>query len=122
VRLETKECADCGLDLPLKQFAMYRAVRHPLCRTCLAIDVAEFKEWVLPFVEERRRALDVPYYYDDWEIAVIQRLELTGHQRAVMTQRPLRSMHARAAGGRSPRFYDPAFVRPWKFNPVGASN
>jgi hypothetical protein len=115
VRLETRECGDCGLHLPLKQFAMYRAVRHPLCRTCLAIDVAEFKEWVLPFVEERRQQLEVPYYYDDWEIAVIQRLELTGHQRAVMTRRPIRSMHARHAGGRSPRFRDPAFIRPWKF-------
>jgi len=120
VRLETKHCGDCGLDLPLKQFASYRAVRHPLCRTCLAIDVAEFKEWVLPFVEERRNALDVPFYYEDWEIAVIQRLELTGAQRSVMTRRPLRSTHARKY--RSPRFSDPAFVRPWKFALVGAHN
>jgi len=119
VRLETKHCSDCGLDLPLKQFASYRAVRHPLCRTCLAIDVAEFKEWVLPFVEERRQALDVPFYYEDWEIAVILRTELTGHQRAVMTRRGLRAMHARSKAGRSPRFSDPAFVRPWKFQLVG---
>lgn len=114
--LERKECGDCGLSLPLKQFAKYRAVRHPLCRTCLAIDVAEFKEWVLPFVEARRLEGEPPHFWEDWEIAVLNRREMSGHQRAALTRRPARNMMERnASGHRSPRYYDPAVIRPWKF-------
>lgn len=122
MQLERKECGDCGLALPLKQFASYRKVRHPLCRTCLAIDVAEFKEWVLPYVEKRRTLLEPPHFWEDWEIAVLQRMEMSGHQRAALTRRPTRNMQERnASGHRSARYSDPAVIRPWKYSSVGVT-
>jgi len=112
VRLETRNCEDCGLDLPLKQFASYHGKRHPLCRTCLAIDVAEFKEFVLPFVLERRQ-LGVAYYapMEPWEWAVMERLELTGAEKLTMTQR---SRVTRVRDMRRPDKYGPEVTRPWK--------
>lgn len=116
--IEKKQCGDCKLELPLKQFASYRGVRHPLCRTCLAVDVAEFKDWVLPFVEERRATLDAPWHWEDWEFAVCERLELSTAQKATMLRRQPRttqpSYHVRH------RRVTPETLRPWKFNLVGA--
>lgn len=114
--IEKKQCGDCRLELPLKQFASYRRVRHPLCRTCLAIDVHEFKEWVLPFVEQRRAALDTPWNWEPWEFAVSARLELSGAEKAMMLRR-----NTRMAQNYKPRTPPtPETLRPWKFNLVGA--
>ena len=111
MRLETKNCGDCGLDLPLKQFATYWGKRHPLCRTCLAIDVAEFKEYVLPFVLERRQ-LGVAYYapMEPWEWAVMERLELSGAEKLTMTQRT----RVRRYDVLAPHNQRPEVLRPWK--------
>lgn len=111
MRLETKHCGDCGFDLPLKQFATYRGVRHPLCRTCLAIDVAEFKEYVLPFVLERRQ-LGVEHYdrMEDWEWSVMERLELSSNQKTSMTLRP----RIRKYAGLAEKNQRPEVLRPWK--------
>jgi hypothetical protein len=111
VRLERKHCGDCGFDLPLKQFATYRGVRHPLCRTCLAIDVAEFREYVLPFVLERRQ-LGVGHYarVEDWEWAVMERLELSGNEKTAMTLRPRIRKYAVLAEHNQ----RPEVLRPWK--------
>lgn len=111
MRLETRNCGDCGLDLPLKQFASYHGKRHPLCRTCLAIDVAEFKEYVLPFVLERRQ-LGVEWYapMEDWEWAVMERLELTMKDKLTMTRRPRVRRYELLA----PQNQRPEVLRPWK--------
>ena len=79
---------------------------------CLAIDVAEFKEFVLPFVLERRQ-LGVDYYarMEDWEWAVMERLELTGAEKLTMTQR---SRVTRVRDMRRPDKYGPEVTRPWK--------
>ena len=113
-----KQCGDCKLELPLKQFACYRGVRHSLCRTCLAIDVAEFKDWVLPFVEERRALLETPYYWEDWEFVVTQRLELSGIKKSSMLRRGVSSCQTSRLGHH--RLVTPELLRPWKFNLVGA--
>jgi hypothetical protein len=121
VRLETKNCGDCTLDLPLKQFATYRGKRHPLCRTCLAVDVAEFKAWVLPFVEARRKAVELPRSLEDWEIAVACRRELTGYQKVALTGRKVRAVNKYTIEAhRSERYHDKAVIRPWKYQLVGA--
>jgi hypothetical protein len=113
--IEKQQCSDCKLELPLKQFARYRGVRHPLCRTCLAVDVAEFKDWVLPFVEQRRAALDTPWNWEPWEFAVNARLELSGKEKAMMIRR-----NPRMAQCYRPRAQPtPETLRPWKFNLVG---
>jgi hypothetical protein len=114
--IEKQQCSDCKLELPLKQFARYRGVRHPLCRTCLAIDVAEFKDWVLQFVEERRAALDTPWHWEPWEFAVTARLELSGKDKAMMLGRSYRQ--GQSYKPRTPP--TPEILRPWKFNLVGA--
>lgn len=114
---ETQHCPDCGLDLPLKQFAKYLGKRHPLCRTCLAIDVAEFKSWVLPYVENRR-IYGIPRRgSEDWEIAVKERRELSAKDKGALLCRTAdkasRKDH-RYRGGR--RVEVPAsLIRPWKF-------
>jgi hypothetical protein len=116
--IEKHQCEDCKLSFPLKHFAMYRGKRHPLCRTCLAIDVAEFKEWVLPYVEARKAELDAPYHIEDWEIAVAHRLELSSDKRAVMLRRKTHSiqrMRTDKSNQRNPRFTDPVVIRPWKY-------
>ena len=120
--IELRTCQDCGLDLPLKQFAQYTGKRHTLCRTCLAIDVAEFKSWVLPYVQERRAAGEAPFYWEDWEIAVLHRLELTGLKRAAMTLRGIREMSRRPEREKrgSKRYTDPVIIRPWKYALVDA--
>ena len=107
-----KQCGDCKLELPLKQFASYRGVRHPLCRTCLAIDVADFKDWVLPFVEERRASLEPPWHWEDWEFAVRARLELSGNERATMLRRRRNNCQPSRAGHRT---VAPEILRPWKY-------
>ena len=107
---DKQHCGDCKLDLPVKHFPKYLGKRHPLCRTCLAIDVAEFKEWVLPHVE-RRRAEGPPWRKtEDWEIAVKARLELSGHDKAALLCRPVEQ-----ARRIMPKQKDPAYARPWKY-------
>ena len=115
--IEKHQCEDCRLDLPLKHFAMYRGKRHPLCRTCLAIDVAEFQEWVLPYVDVRRSQIEIPFYIEDWEIAVAHRLELSSDKRAVMLRRKNNSIQRMrtAHKTRNPRFRNPEVIRPWKY-------
>ena len=120
--LETKLCPDCKLELPLKQFAKYLGKRHPLCRTCLAIDVADFKSWVLPYVE-RRRAEGTPQRTEDWEIAVKERLELTSKDKAALLCRT----QARAArkdhrnGKNRGKCLPEQLIRPWRFEEVIAA-
>jgi hypothetical protein len=79
------------------------------------VDVAEFKDWVLPFVEQRRAALDTPWNWEPWEFAVNARLELSGKEKATMIRR-----NPRMAQCYRPRTQPtPETLRPWKFNLVG---
>jgi hypothetical protein len=110
VILEKQQCSDCKLELPLKQFARYRGARHPLCRTCLAVDVHEFKEWVLPFVEARKAQLQY-FRWEPWEFAVSARLELSGAEKAVMLRRNPRM--AQSYRPKTPP--TPEILRPWKY-------
>lgn len=111
---EHKECADCKLELPLKQFASYRGKRHPLCRTCLAVDVAEFKAWVLPLTLGRRSAIETPYHWEPWEIAVCARTELTDKGKSALLGRTERAVKR---GSWVKKLDTPgADTRPWKFD------
>lgn len=115
---ETHHCADCGLDLPVKQFARYWGKRHPLCRTCLAIDVAEFKAWVLPFVQQRRTDGIPRRGIEQWEIAVKERVELSAQSKGALlcrsTDKASRKDY-RYKNGR--RIEVPVeLIRPWKYN------
>lgn len=112
VTLEKKTCPDCGLSLPLKQFAAYMGKRHTLCRTCMAIDTLEFKEWVLPYVQKRREEGEAPYYYEGWEIAVKERMELTPKAKATMLCRSTVSAQHKHSYKNE---LTPEQVRPWKF-------
>lgn len=119
--LETKHCGDCGLDLPLKQFALYWGKRHPLCRTCLAVDVAEFKAWVLPYVENRRKH-GVPFRtLETWEIPVKERLELSGKDKGALLCRDSvsasRKDYKKTKQGRNA---PPELIRPWKYEKEAA--
>lgn len=114
--IEKKRCPDCGLFLPLKQFAMYLGKRHELCRTCLAIDVAEFKEWVLPHTERRRKEGRPERGTEPWEIAVKERRELSGKEKGALLQRsPIQ------ASRKVQRALRPEEVRPWKFEQANAN-
>lgn len=115
--VETLHCEDCGLDLPVKQFARYLNKRHPLCRTCLAIDVAEFKAWVLPYVE-RRRIEGIPRRgIETWEIAVKERWELSAKAKGALLCRTADKASRKDHRYRGSRRIDldPSLVRPWKF-------
>lgn len=116
--VETKHCGDCGLDLPLKQFARYQGKRHPLCRTCLAVDTREFKAWVLPYVEKRRVQGPPVRGREDWEIAVVERLELSFKDKCALLQREGR--HATRKWYKwdvnKPNPAPAQLVRPWKFS------
>lgn len=114
--LETCLCADCLLHLPLRQFAKYLGKRHPLCRTCLALDVAEFKAWVLPYVEKRRAEGPPERGMEEWEIAVKERLELTLKDKSALLQRPGADAGRKSYKYRpNPRIPTPEQLRPWKF-------
>lgn len=117
--IEKHQCGDCKLYLPRKNFAVYRQKRHPLCRTCMAVDVAEFKAWVLPYVEVRKAQIEFPYHYQDWEIIVAHRMELDNHKKLAMIRRgPNAVAHMRAKRVSNPQkefFADPMAFRPWKF-------
>jgi hypothetical protein len=114
--IEKKFCPDCKLELPLKQFAQYWGKRHTLCRTCLAIDVAEFKDWVLPYTEKRRAEGPPERGTEDWEIAVKERVELSMKDKSAILQRE--PAQAARKSHRHPRFahkLTPELIRPWKF-------
>lgn len=114
---ETKHCEDCCLDLPLKQFARYQGKRHPLCRTCLAVDTREFKAWVLPYVEKRRAEGPPVRGREDWEIAVLERLELSFKDKCALLQRVGRDATRKSHryGSNAGKPVHPSLVRPWKF-------
>lgn len=116
--VETKHCGDCGLDLPLKQFARYQGKRHPLCRTCLAVDTREFKAWVLPYVEKRRAGGPPVRGREDWEIAVLERLELSFADKLALLQREGRNSTRKSHryGKYAGKPLPPELLRPWKFS------
>ncbi len=110
--VERKICIDCYLYLPLKQFASYRGTRHPLCRTCLAVDVHEFKAWVLPLTMERRSAIETPYHWEPWELAVCARTELSAKDKIALL---CRTEGAIKRASWSKKLHAPgAETRPWK--------
>ena len=112
--LETQLCPDCKLHLPLKQFAKYWGKRHILCRTCLAIDVAEFKAWLLPYVERRRAEGPPDRGFELWEVAVKERLELNRNAKAALLCREP-AQAARKSYLKTNLQLTPELLRPWKF-------